>query len=175
MDRSPGVRRRLAFVAAALAAAAGACGPEEEGPGVRLILETEVGVPTVVDTVDVEVTASRTASGETCTPQVQAFPLAAPSDLPVRILYEAGPEFRSWVAFRVCWRKSGAEVRAQTVLQPVPSSGIQEVRVELAGACLTRTCGAGEQCVAGACTPVPSPDPFDPALRVPGIDCDVPR
>ena len=174
MDRRLPCRWSLALVAAALAAACG-CDSGEEGPGVRAILETEVGVPTVVDEVRVEVTASRAATGETCTPQVRAFPLAASSDLPVRILYEAGPEFRSWVAFRVSWRKGGAEVRSQTVLQPVPASGVQEVRVELAGACLTRTCGAGEQCVAGACTPVPSPDPFDPALRVPGADCDAPR
>lgn len=175
MDRRPRSRAPAALSAAVLALLAGACGPEDEGPGVRLIVETEVGVPTVIDAVDVEVTASRAAAGETCAPRLRTFALASSADLPLRILYELGPEFRSWVAFRVVWRKGGVEVRSQTVLQPAPDSGIQEVRVELAGACLTRSCGAGEQCVAGACTPVPSPDPFDPALRVSGFDCDVPE
>ena len=160
-------------LASAAAVAASSCG-DDAGPGVRLILEASVPVPTTIDEVVVEATASSTAGGRTCAPARQTFALTSSADLPLRVLWEFGPSYRSWVAFRVTWRQGGHDLYARTVLQPAPGDGVREVRVALEEACLARTCDAGTQCVAGVCESLPSPDPFDPALLEPGIDCAAP-
>jgi hypothetical protein len=170
--RRPCTPWRIAIVSAAAVASA-SCG-DDVGPGVRLILEASVAVPATVDEVVVEATASSTAGGRTCMPARRTFPLVSAADLPIRVLWEFGPSYRSWVAFRITWRQGGRDLFAHTVLQAAPGDGVHEVRVALEEVCLTRTCGAGTQCVAGACTNLPSPDPFDPALVVPGTDCAAP-
>jgi len=170
--RLPCTPLRIAIVSAAVVASA-SCG-DEVGPGVRLILEASVAVPATLDEVVVEATASSTAGGRTCMPVRRTFRLVTAADLPIRVLWEFGPSYRSWVAFRVIWKQGGRDLFARTVLQPAPGDGVHDVRVALEEACLTRTCGAGTQCVAGACTNLPSPDPFDPTLVVPGTDCAAP-
>jgi hypothetical protein len=155
---------------AAIVALAGGCG-DEGGPAVRLILETTVAVPSAVDEVTVEATASRTPDGETCEAARRTFPLGSAADLPLRVLWEFGPEYRAWAAFRITWLRSGRVVAVRTELRAAPEDGVTEVRVALEPECLTRTCGVGEQCVAGACAGLPEPDPFALSLVVPGTFC----
>jgi hypothetical protein len=165
------VVRRAAF---ALLLASAACAEQSDERRVRLVLDSEPAIPAAADEVIVEVTASRTEAGNTCLPAVHVFPLAAAWDLPIEIAYVPGPRYDEWVAFRVTWRRSGRDVARRVAISAFPDEGIRELPLLLETACLSRSCGAGEQCDAGMCVPLPSPDPFDPGLRDAGQACETP-
>jgi hypothetical protein len=162
---------RAALLAAALWC--GSCAEQEPEPLVRLIVESQAEVPTVVDEVVIDVTASRTPAGATCAPASRSFHLDDPADLPVTVAYVPGPVYDDWIAFRIAWRHAGADlaVRVLLVSLPTPVPPVQEQRVTLERACLRAACAADQQCAAGMCVPYPSPDPFDPTLVDPGQSC----
>jgi hypothetical protein len=161
--------RRLVPGLAALALL-GACG-DEAGPLVRVVLRSEVAVPTVVDRVTVDIVASRTDAGATCVAVTRGFELTDPSALPLRVAFAPGADYRAWVAFRVTWLRGGTTVAQRLLLVAVPESGVRTEEVVLDAACAVAGCAADQQCEGGRCSASLVPDPFDPARADTSLSC----
>jgi len=163
-----------ALSGALVAIVVGGCGTEAPRT-LRLIIDTDLSVPTEIDELRVTVAASRTPEGRICEPVTRSFPLRQETDLPLPVSIEIGAEYSSWVIFRVGAFLDGAEIeklRRETMLS-WPTSGIRDVSVNLEAACLRRTCGANEQCVNATCAGIQFPGILDdPSRRDRGVSCD---
>ena len=150
-------------------------GCSEAPRSLRLVIDTDLEVPEQIDQVRVTVTASRTDEGNVCEPVTRVFELVDPSELPLRVTFEAGTEYSAWVAFRVVGRLRlhGEEVFRREARLAWPSSGRREVALSIDSRCYRVHCPATEHCVNGVCVGVPHPGIFDDLqYRDRGVSCD---
>ena len=164
-----GAARRLAPL---LLPALLGCAESEPPTTVRLTIDCEPDVPTVIDEVTVHLTASRTDAGATCAAMVRTFPLRDRSALPLRVEFSPPGGYDAWAAARVSWRRAGADVAVRVLVQPLAGERLVDLPLSLESACLRAACGTDLQCSGDACVPFPSPDPFNPALVDRAITCE---
>ena len=127
----------------------------------RLIIESEVPVPSSFNEIEVSAATSKTNEGEFCTPVQRTFILTRDADLPLVVDYVFGSEYREWIAFRVVWRLAGVKVYEREIVRAFVAGERQEIDVTFSESCLDRECGEDQQCVDGGCESIPSMRPFD--------------
>ena len=127
----------------------------------RLIIESEVQVPSSFNEVEVSAATSKTSEGEFCTPVRRTFILTTNEDLPLIVDYVFGSEYKEWIAFRVVWRLTGVKVYEREIVRAFVAGERQEITVTFTEACVDIECGEDQQCVDGGCESIPSMRPFD--------------
>jgi hypothetical protein len=144
---------------------------EKDEKKIRLVVDSELEAPGVVDGIEVRIAASETDEGMICSPARKEF---ADVDFPVIVYYVIGPRFDAWFAARVTFLKDGGEVYVRETVRPVTDVTTQEIRITFEAACLGMECPEGQQCAAGACEDTYQPSVFDdPSIEVDAsVSCD---
>jgi hypothetical protein len=133
-----------------------------------VVLDSDLGVPAELDTVTVDVSASRTEEGDLCMPASRVFELENESELPLRIEIVIGQVFAEWVVVRAEGRLGAAPVVRIQRVNGVPESGVHELALTLERACAGRACALGEQCIEGSCVADPFAGILDDPARFAG-------
>lgn len=140
---------------------------------VRLVIDSDLLIPSELDEVFVEITASRTPEGQVCEPARRSFELESSDALPLILAIEPREEYTSWVAYKVTGHERGDVVIEIESRVSWPSEGAHELELTLDRRCLELRCGSETQCVDGDCAVVPTPEVFeDLDIRDVGIPCD---
>ena len=154
------------------------CDDGESVPrSVRLILNTDVDIPDVLDRVEVTYTASKTYEGLTCVPVAQHWDLTSQDDLPIIIDFFPGEVYDVWLGIDVAWLRRGEVIIRRELMVAWPESPAIEELVDIELGCIERECEPWHDCVSGACIgnePASQlPGPFNPSLRdSAGESCD---
>jgi len=150
---------------------AAAAGCEKDEKKIRLVIDSELPSPEVVDAVEVRIAASETDEGSICAPAARTF---SGPDFPVIVYYVVGPRFDAWFAARVSFSKEGSAIYVRDVIRPITDVTTQEIRITFESACRDLDCPAGQQCEAGVCADTYAPSVFDdPAIEVDtAVTCD---
>jgi len=150
------------LLAGLLLAASAGC--EKDEKKIRLVIDSELPSPDVVDRIEVRIAASETDEGSICVPARREF---SDPGFPVIIYYVIGARFDAWFAARVTFFKESSVVYVRDVIRPITDLTTQEIRITFEAACRDMDCPEGQQCVSGICSDTYQPPVFDdPSIEV---------
>jgi hypothetical protein len=153
---------------------------------VRLLLSTQLAIPTDFDCVGVTIVGID-GDNDHCAPESRFWFVSRSSDLPL-VEAQRGGQYSKAVVFRVeaylagsaegCRAASSARlVDRQDIPQNWPASGAAEVRVQIAAGCPASPCAIDRECCVGAtdcttgCRTRGFSEAFDPATADP-VSCE---
>ena len=131
------------------------CGCGEEGPAIRLYIDTPADIPTELDGFQVTISAS-SPDDRVCDEVTGLLEVRSRDDLPMFVLLEKGTVFTKNVAYRVVGHRALEHVTEPLVgWTEWPEQGARDVEVSLTPGCFINRIGVrcyeNEHCVDGVC------------------------